>query len=491
MLNQQQELMVSKYRELYDILIPEDHVLRQIKELVDFSFIIEEVEKNYSASMGRTAEDPIQLFKYLMLKDMHELSDRDLLSRTRTDMAFKFFLDLAPEETDLIHATTLTKFRNLRLKGEDLLDRLIQKTVQIAIEKGIEMGKTLIVDATHTQARYRQKSMEEVLLDRARKLRKEVYRVDESMKNHFPKKLLDPSLDEVMKYCDKVAQVVEGEPRLCLRESVSNRLNYLKEGLDDTERAFAEIGDAEARVGHKSADDPFFGYKTHIGIATNRLITAATITTGEKPDGPELQELIEKTEANGMNVEEVIGDTAYSGKDNLSYAEENDILMISKLHPIISNGARKKEDSFTFNKDANLFVCPQGHLAIRKARTGKKNEKKNPTMRYYFDVDKCKVCPQREGCYKEGSKAKTYSVSIKSDLHEKQKAFEETDYFRERYRQRYMIEAKNSELKNRHGYDVAISSGLFGMRIQGAISIFTVNIKRILTLLQEEKISMQ
>lgn len=42
-----------------------------------------------------------------------------------------------------------------------------------------------------------------------------------------------------------------------------------------------------------------------------------------------------------------------------------------------------------------------------------------------------------------------------------------------------MIEVKNGELKNQHGYDVAISSGLFGMRIQGAIAIFNANIKRI------------
>lgn len=87
--------------------------------------------------------------------------------------------------------------------------------------------------------------------------------------------------------------------------------------------------------------------------------------------------------------------------------------------------------------------------------------------------------------YKLGAKSKTYSVSIKSNLHQEQMRFEETDYFKERYRQRYMIEAKNSELKNQHGYGVAISGGLFGMRIQGAISIFNVNIKRILTLLHD------
>ncbi|EQB88681.1 transposase, partial [Clostridium sp. BL8] len=48
--------------------------------------------------------------------------------------------------------------------------------------------------------------------------------------------------------------------------------------------------------------------------------------------------------------------------------------------------------------------------------------------------------------------------------------------------ERYKIEAKNSEMKHRHGYDVASASGLIGMQMQGALTIFTVNLKRILSL---------
>ena len=50
----------------------------------------------------------------------------------------------------------------------------------------------------------------------------------------------------------------------------------------------------------------------------------------------------------------------------------------------------------------------------------------------------------------------------------------------------YKIEAKNSELKHRHGYDVASSSGLIGMQMQGAMAIFAVNLKRILTLIKKQ-----
>lgn len=67
-----------------------------------------------------------------------------------------------------------------------------------------------------------------------------------------------------------------------------------------------------------------------------------------------------------------------------------------------------------------------------------------------------------------------------------QQAFQETEEFKRLARERYKIEAKNRELKNKHGYDQASAAGLFGIQIQGATTIFTVNLKRILKLLNEK-----
>lgn len=161
MIKGQQQFVMSKYQGLYDVIIPKDHFLRQLNELVDFSFIYDELLNSYSVDMGRGAKDPIMLFKYLILKTTYELSDEDVVARTLYDMSFKYFLNLAPEEVDLIHPSTLTKFRKLRLKDMNLLNLLIEKTVEIAIAKGVLVSKTLIVDATHTKARYNQKSEQE------------------------------------------------------------------------------------------------------------------------------------------------------------------------------------------------------------------------------------------------------------------------------------------------------------------------------------------
>ena len=130
-----------------------------------------------------------------------------------------------------------------------------------------------------------------------------------------------------------------------------------------------------------------------------------------------------------------------------------------------------------------MFVCPAGHMAIRKAKQGKKDGRCNQVWTYYFDTDKCKACSHREGCYKEGSKTKTYSVSIKTGEQERLMEFQKTPEFKAKARQRYKIEAKNAELKHVYGYDRAESYGLYSMQMQGAITIFAANIKRILKLI--------
>jgi hypothetical protein len=138
----------------------------------------------------------------------------------------------------------------------------------------------------------------------------------------------------------------------------------------------------------------YFGYKTHTEMSDERIITAATVTSGEKGDGPQLPELIKQSRASGMAVETVVGDTAYSGRDHitLSQDEEEEFEWVAKLHPAITNGARKEDDKLDFNKDAGMFVCPAGQRAIRKARQGKKNQGGNQSMVYCFDVGKCRNC---------------------------------------------------------------------------------------------------
>lgn len=105
-------------------------------------------------------------------------------------------------------------------------------------------------------------------------------------------------------------------------------------------------------------------------------------------------------------------------------------------------------------------------------------------MTSYFEIERCKNCPLRNGCYKPGAKSKTYSLTIKSDIHQKAIDHQKTDEFKNKKKQRYKIEAKNAELKQSHGFQTCKFTGLFGMKIQAYLTAIVVNSKRIIRLIQ-------
>lgn len=488
-MNNQLQINFSKHIELYELLIPKDNFWRQLNDMVDFSFVVTMLKDKYSSTMGRTAEDVIRMFKYLLLKSYFKLSDRGLVERTMTDMLFKYFLGYNPEETKLIDPSLLTVFRRERLidNDENLMDKLIEKTVELAIEKGlIEAKNKIIVDSTHTNAMYSHISPREELIRQAKNLRKAVYKIDESMHDKMPKKRESTGLlEDQITYTKELLEVLKEDGRFDKLPNIKEQMEFLKETMEDTEIELEYSKDQDAKVGHKTADTSFFGYKTHIAMTPERIITAATITSGEKHDGKELVDLIEKSQSNGIEVEAIIGDGAYSEKDNLDYCEENNIKNVSKLSNFVTHGNTQRNNDFEYNKDAGMYVCKAGHMAVRKAKQGSKNN--TQVECYYFDIEKCKHCPFKNGCYKENAKSKTYSVTIKNETHIKQMDYMETEEFKELYSERYKIEAKNAELKNNYSYDRANACGKIGITIQGATTLFLANMKRIIRLNEEKR----
>ena len=279
----------------------------------------------------------------------------------------------------------------------------------------------------------------------------------------MPKKNNTGQLEKELTYCKELEKVIEKEQALSATPAVKEKLNLLKDTIEDTQENFTLLKDTDAKTGHKFADSSFFGYKTHLAMTEERIITAVVVISGEKGDGPELSKLLEISQQNGIGVDTIIGDGAYAGKENLKLIREQNIKVVVRLNVTIAQGAKKDEDKFDYNKGADRFVCPSALMAIRKVVQGKKNVGTNQAHTYYFDVKKCKSCPLKKGCYNEETKTKTYSVSIKSDFHQKQISFQETGYYKEKAKHRYKIEQKNSELKNVYGYDRGISYGITNM----------------------------
>ncbi|QEZ70858.1 hypothetical protein D4A35_18150 (plasmid) [Paraclostridium bifermentans] len=107
-----------------------------------------------------------------------------------------YVIGMALEES-VIEPSSLTKFRKLRLKDMNLLDILINKTVEIAIKNRIIKSKSIIVYATHTKSKYNQKSPKEILM----------YEID---------------------YCQKLIRVVENKETIIKFPKLKEKLNILK-----------------------------------------------------------------------------------------------------------------------------------------------------------------------------------------------------------------------------------------------------------------------
>ena len=167
----------------------------------------------------------------MMIKSISGLSDVDLVDKCMYDMSYKYFLGLAPEDK-VIEASTLSKFRRMRLKDMNLLDMLINKSIDIAKAKGIEISKKIIVDATHSLSRSNPVLPAGALQKQAKILRKSVYEADATMKDRMPQKYEGDNLEKQMDYVAGLLSFLR-EQKVAILPTVSEKINLLAEMMED------------------------------------------------------------------------------------------------------------------------------------------------------------------------------------------------------------------------------------------------------------------
>lgn len=466
---------LSPYQGLYEAIIPRDHILRKLKDNIDFSFVNPMLRKQYCEHFGRPAKEPEMMFKLLFLKKLYDLSDERLISSAQTDMAYKYFLGLSPEDK-MIDPSLLTKFRKTRIT-EDILEDMLKETIQQAIQKGLVKSGTIIVYATHTEAAVRAKSVTQVLRDLTRTLRKEIYKHEYDLSERFPEKpSIEADLSEEIAYTYELLEKIQGGVEASDNAELKALYNRIKELLDsDRIRQIRSKDDEDARFGHKTPTSTFFGYKTHIAMSDDRIITGIDVTDGSRPDGEQLPNLLEKSKRNGVAVKEIVGDMAYVSDGNLSFCEEHNAELYARTNSAVAAAANAQL------KDAHMMHCPAGHLAMRVEKRNAANG--NTYYNYCFSVKKCKACPMRDNCRVGKSKGRTYSVTCANDAHKARLEFESSEEFSAKLRIRHRIEEKNGEMKTAHGFRRADSVGLVAMRLQAYFTAIVVNMKRIVAVI--------
>lgn len=475
---------LSFHSELYSF-VPEDHLLRRVHEMVDFSFINDLVKESYCVYYGRPANEPELLFRLIFLQFLYNLSDERVIEDSQYNLAYKWFLGLNPEDT-LPDSSQLSRFRVHRL-GANRVEKVLDHLVIQCVEKGLISSKALIIDSTHTIANAAKDKPLDVLKKASNRLIKGVKKQYSSLYDKLPKFPKLEGTDEekskqLLHYLAELTDLLE-DKLPDAEGSLLEKISIVKQIVEDerllTNKGIKSAIDPDARFGRKSKSKTFYGYKNHLGMTEEEIITVVHVTPGNEDDGKQLKTLVNKAINQQLMVEEVLADTAYSGKDNLSFLQKEEIKASIPLNPAVYG--TREEDPFQYDKENDQVICPAGHPSIRKAKTGRTGTNKNPALTFYFNTSLCQKCPLRDSCY-NNTKEKTYSITIKSEEHKQQMAYLESDEYLQRKGVRGNIEHKNAELKNAHGMTRAKYRGQFGMRIQAFFTAFVVNVKRMIKL---------
>ena len=130
-----------------DSMIPENHLLRQIKNSVNFDFIYEKAASYYSP-IGRRSVDPVVLIKMLLIGYLYGIkSERRLEEEVSLNLAYRWFcgIDLMQRVPD---HSTFSQNRKRRFKDAGIFREIFNGIVLQCIQLGIVSGETGVADGS-------------------------------------------------------------------------------------------------------------------------------------------------------------------------------------------------------------------------------------------------------------------------------------------------------------------------------------------------------
>ncbi|MFC1925937.1 IS1182 family transposase [Chloroflexota bacterium] len=482
---------------LYDNIIPQDHLLRKINEVVDFSFIKDLVKDRYTENFGRPAEDPEFMLRLCLLQYIYGDSDRQMEENARVNLAYKYFLGLNVDEEPPDYSTICT-FRTQRL-GKEKLQQIFDQIVQQCIDKGLVTGKHQLIDSTHIEADAARNSLtgllricrRNVLDDVQKQNRKSAIRLgyDESYitkQDRFTPKEegLEKEIEEAKKLLDGVTREFR-KKRLRINPELQKDLEILEKAVadrqEDSKDRLVSPVDPDARAGRKDSKR-WTGYKGHVVVEEDsEIITAVETTPANKADGSQLGVLLkQQEEAHNLKPRQLSADKAYDSGTNLELLDSKGITghigLTRKTNHI--NPDFFTIDDFHYDEEKDTLTCPAGCTAAHKRRQvfqGKNTTKRGKV--FIFQHDECNACELKARCC-TGHKGRMVYISHSHPLFQEMKERLSTEEGKEAYRKRYKIERKIADLTRYCGMRRCRYRGLNKAKMHTLLAAIASNVKR-------------
>lgn len=501
MLRRDNEKQISGFDQYYyEKAVPQNHLLRRIAKLIDFSFIRAMLSEQYSADRGRPAEEPVFLFKICLLEYLYNLSDVQVISQIQVNLAYRWFLDLNIDD-ELPDDTTISYFRVKRVGLEKFQD-IFQRLVDQCIEHGFisAHSKRSIMDSTHiiadvaipTWLTLVRQAYERVLLELSEFSQETSQKFEQRMLELWAElkgKTRDEKLPVVLLLASEL--VAAAEPLLQKEEQSNEALVTLKKVISDrdedaTDRLISVI-DADARTGHKSDMRKIQGYKDHIMMdEETEIITAVKVTPANAEDGDQLVDLVTQFQDNhGFLPKELSADKGYWFGKNLRFLQENNIVgHISWMKTKQQVSGLFTPEDFQFDAENMQVTCPND--VISKAYRDRTKEKDRNGFEFRFTKTQCQDCPLKAKCTTSKS---VRNVFISDYYAEFQRAREhyKTDEYKEARKSRWLIERRHADKVRNHGLRRSRYRGLERTYIHALLSTIASNVKRMTKLIAEKR----
>jgi len=251
---------------LYDQMVPQDHFLRQLRQIIEWSRFTRKLIKLYKGEgvVGRPPFDPALMLKVELVAYLYNLTERQVEVYINENLPAKFFVGLAVDQKAPDHST-LTVFRDRLLKRGKLkvFEEMLEEIVQIALQNGVRFGTIQIIDSVHSVANVN--------------TAKDKKREEKGKGPH------DPDARWGAKHKRKV-KTEDGQE------------------IEQTEY--------------------FYGYKAHVSLnAEVGLLTSLQVTSGEAYDGHHFRSLVDHDLKQQLPVDTYAGDKGYDDSENHYHLE--------------------------------------------------------------------------------------------------------------------------------------------------------------------------
>ena len=333
-----------------DDLVPEDHLLRQIDRVIDFSFIYDLVEDTYSHETGRPSLDPVMVIKIPLIQCLFGIhSMLQTIKEIEVNVAYRWFLGLTLDDK-VPHFTTYGKNYSRRFQDKQVVEAIFSHVLGCCINAGLIDPSEIFVDGTHIKA---------------------------AANNH---KYINQEVNQQAKF---MADQLELEINRDREKHVKKWLGLAKEKEPESKKV--STTDPESGWFHKGEHKQVFAYNAQVACDKHGWALAYSVTAGNVHDSQAFPALFAQLKS--FQPTYLIADAGYKTPTIAHY------LLSQKVIPVFPytrpHGKKGKLRSKDFNYDDyyDCYLCPENHVLTYRTTN------RQGYREYQSSPEDCQNCP--------------------------------------------------------------------------------------------------